>query len=68
MPVRSNLDAIRVVAPKPLNAVAGAPATNGGNLKDNLTVGTPLPENVVIVINGVNLVDIIADLQAAVAP
>jgi hypothetical protein len=33
MPVRSNLDAIRVVAPKPLNAVAGAPATNGGNLK-----------------------------------
>lgn len=50
-------------APKPLNAVAGDPAENGGNLLANRVVGVPNPENVVIVINGRNLVDIITELQ-----
>jgi hypothetical protein len=57
--------------PKPLEAVAGTPATDyNGNLTTNskgqpsAIVGQPTPEHVIIMINGRNLVDIIAELQA----
>lgn len=52
-------------APKPLNAVAASESEVHGNLSINRVVGEPLAENVVIYINGRNLVDIIAELQAA---
>lgn len=52
-------------APRAVNAVAGEPVLKGGNLTSNLVVGQPVPEEIVIMINGRNLVDIITELQGA---
>lgn len=60
--------------PRAVEAVAGEPYEGyDGNLTQNGKggpglVGQPMPEEFVIMINGVNLVDIIAALQAPATP
>jgi hypothetical protein len=53
-------------APVPLNAVAGRSASVSGDLAANRAVGAPVPQEVAIVVDGVNLVDLVATLQARI--
>ena len=51
-------------APLPFKAVASRTTDlHGGDLTQNRVVGQPVAQEVAIVVNGVNLLDVIADLQ-----